>query len=416
MKRSFGILLIVVILITPVLALTNWSQLSLRYFSIISGDGIEIMTGASQDADKINTKGKLGTLYQHELTGKINNNLTFDISVDIFYSEKSHELRTSFLTNNLNLGLLYRGSKTNLILKFSNRNYDPNQTNYLNLPGLSNDTQQQSVFNTYMQFDHDFGKVDLDIYTNLRDLEYKYLVYEVDNIRDEEDDEFETYSASDYDLYSDLKLSMSIFENLKIFSRTQYKNDLNPTDLFDQINLGGGFQYHNTADLFSSLKSEVYYYYDFSKFRNNELDHNLSMKIRYTRRFLNGFNGFVSYINRSCYDTDTARIYRVSNMLRLHIMYSYFLTHQKNSSILLGVKYNAENEGTFGFLEQTQYLIKNIYSTAKVQYSPDNFTSYSIKLEFYLNPLQSIWIKDEYQDFFNLQRQNLLLVGSTVIF
>ncbi len=158
------------------------------------------------------------------------------------------------------------------------------------------------------------------------------------------------------------------------------------------------------------------YYKRISAKINNEQDHNLITQLRYSRRFRNGISGFVSYINRSCYDDETSQVYRVSNMLRVHTMYSYALENLNNSYVLVGIKYNPENEGSLGFIEQNQYLVKDIYSTVAIKYSVDLFTSYSVKMEYFLNSLQSFWIKDEFVDYYNIHTQNLIFIGSTIIF
>jgi len=181
-------------------------------------------------------------------------------------------------------------------------------------------------------------------------------------------------------------------------------------------NIGGGFKYDNYIDLFSSIKAEVQYYNNISNVINNEQDHNLVMQLRYSRRFMNGMSGFISYINRSCYDEETSKVYRVSNMLRVHTMYSYSLGNLNNSYILGGIKLNPENHGTLGFIEQNQHLYKGLYSTANIKYSLDLFTSYSLKVEYYINPLQSFWIKDELIDYYKIHKQNLIFIGSTLIF
>ena len=390
--------------------ITNWSQLSLQYFTTDSNNNIDIITGASQKAKSINTKGKVGIKYQHELSGKISKKLSFDVKDEIFFSEKSHERRTSFFTNNLKLSLFYKQEATYFRLQFNNRYYNPDETNFLNLPGVVYNTQQQMVSSAILHLKQDLGKLNLNVYTNLRNLEYRYVV------PIEEEDEYDSHQANDYDSYTDAKLSYLLLNHLKVFGSAYYKDDLNELSLFDQMKLGGGFEYDNKINLFSSIKAKVQYYNDVSDNINNEQDHNLVTQIRYSRRFRNGISGFVSYINRSCYDNETSQVYRVSNMLRVHAMYSYSLENLNNSYLLAGIKYNPENNGTLGFIEQNQYLFKDIYSTANIKYSLDLFTSYSLKFEYFLNTLQSFWIKDEYIDFYDIQKQNLIFIGSTLIF
>ncbi len=390
------------------LNLTNWSQLSINYFTTDSMHDIDMVTGASQDVDKIDTQGKFGLKYQHELTGKINEKFSYDIKEDIFYSEKSHERRNSFFTNELQLRLYYQHEATYLKLQFGNRYYNSEETYFLNLPGVEYNTQQQMIYGAILHLKQNFRKLNLNVYASLRNLEYDYLV--------PDDDEYEAYNASDNDVYTMGKLSFKITDHLNIFGRAYYKDDLNELSLFDQMNLGGGFEYDNRINLFSSIKAKVQYYNDVTDNVNNEQDHNLVTQLRYSRRFYSGISGFISYINRSCYDNETSQIYRVSNMLRVHAMYSYSYENINNSYLLAGIKYNPENYGTLGFIEHNQYFYKDIYSTANIKYSLDMLTSYSLKLEYFLNSLQSFWIKDEYTDFYNIQKQNLIFIGSTLIF
>jgi len=390
---------------------TNWSQLSLKYFTTNAEHDIEIITGASPDADKIKTQGKFGINYQHQLTWKINPKLSFDVQDSFFFSEKSHERRNSFLSNDLMLGLLYRNDQTYLNFKLNNRYYNPDETNFLTSPGILHDTQQQMVSSAVLHLKQDYGKLNLNVYSNFRDLNYWYIVP-----IEEEEDEYDAYEARDFDSYTDTKLSYSMMDHLKIFGKIYYKNDLNESNLYDHTRIGGGIEYDNNIDLFSSLTIRTQYYNNISDKINNEQDHNLITQLRYSRRFLNGIAGFISYINRSCYDNETSQVYCVSNMLKVRAMYSYSVENLNNSYVLVGMKINPENNGTLGFIEQNQYIYKDIYSTASIKYSLDLFTSYSLKLEYFLNSLQSFWIKDEYTDFYDIQKQNLLFIGSTLIF
>jgi hypothetical protein len=415
--KKIIILSLFFILLSPIYSLTNWSQFSLRYFTTDAQNDIEIVTGASQDADKINTEGKFGLQYEHELSGKISDKISFSITDDIFFSEKSHERRNSFLTNDLKIGVLYKHETTYLKLKLNNRYFNSGETKYLILPGIAQNTQKQMVYSAVLHFRQNIGKLNFSFYSSLRDLEYKYIILEDDVItfRDD-DDELESSNASDYDSYTNAKLSYQITNHLTAFSRLYYKDDLNESSVYDMTNIGGGFKYDNYIDLFSSIKAEVQYYNNISNVINNEQDHNLVMQLRYSRRFMNGMSGFISYINRSCYDEETSKVYRVSNMLRVHTMYSYSLGNLNNSYILGGIKLNPENHGTLGFIEQNQHLYKGLYSTANIKYSLDLFTSYSLKVEYYINPLQSFWIKDELIDYYKIHKQNLIFIGSTLIF
>ncbi len=201
--------------------LTNWSQLSLKYFTTNAEHDIEIITGASQDADKIKAQGKFGLNYQHEVTGKISKKLSFNVKDNFFFSEKSHERRNSFLTNDLKLGFLYNHETTYLNFKLNNRYYDPDETNFLSLPALGQHTQLKMVSSAVVHLKQNFGNLNLNVYTNFRDLQYRYVVP-----IEEEDDEYDAHRARDYDSYTDSKLSYPIMDHLKIFGRVYYKDEL----------------------------------------------------------------------------------------------------------------------------------------------------------------------------------------------
>lgn len=408
----------ILLILLPIYSLTNWSQLSFRYFTTDAEQDIEIFTGASPTAESVSAESKFGLLYEHELSGKFSKSISYNISDDFFFSEKSHERRNSFLTNYLSLGLLYKKRSTYLQVKFNNRYNDPGETNYLFFPGIENNSQPQMVNSAAIHFKQNLGNFDVNIYSNLRDLKYKYVVPEEDEFSrdDQDEEEYNYYDGYDNDVYTQAEISYSAFPKLKIFANAYTKDDLNESKLYDHKRFGGGLEYNNNIDLFSSIKAKIQYYNNISDIINNQQDHDLVTHFRYTRRFRNGVSGFISYINRSCYDNETSKVYRVSNMLRVHAIYSYYLQNLKNSYILTGFKYNPENKGSLGFIEQNQYLLKNIYSTISVKYSLDFFTSYILKLEYFFSPLQSIWIRDEFTDYYNIQKQNLIFIGSTLIF
>jgi hypothetical protein len=396
MKKILIILSLILIFNIASAEITNWSDIAFRNFT-------------SDD----NTNYGFG--WKHEIEKNINSNLTINFKNELFYSQKnddfpndySHdsEMRNSYFTNYSKLKMLYNIDEHYLKLQYSNRWFNSNDTRFLVTSGVGDKTQKSMIHNVDLRYIADLKKLQFSYYGKFRNLNYKHI-----DIADIIQDEF------DNDLFNYADLFFVINDEIKLFTSIYYKNDLNESNLYDQTNLGGGFEYDNKINLFSSVKAKVYYYNSISDRINNEQDHNLVTQLRYSRRFRNGVSGFISYINRSCYDNETSQVYRVSNMLRVHAMYSYSLENLNNSYLLAGVKLNPENEGTLGFMEHNQYLFKDIYSTANIKYSLDLFTSYSLKFEYFLNSLQSFWIKDEYTDFYDIQKQNLIFIGSTLIF
>jgi len=396
MKQILIILSLILIINIASAEITNWSDITFRDF-------------ASDE------NSNLGFNWKHEIEKSFNSNLTFNFKNEFFYSQKnddfpndySHdsEMRNSYLTNYSKLTMLYKTDAHYVKLHYSNRWFNDSDTRFLVTSGVGDKTQKSMIHNADIRYIADLKKLQFSYYGKFRNLNYKHI--DTANIIQDE---------LDNDLFNYADLSFILNDKFKLFTSIYYKNDLNESSLYDQMNLGGGFEYDNKINLFSSFRAKVQYYNDVSDNINNELDHNLVTQLRYSRRFRNGISGFISYINRSCYDNETAKIYRVSNMLRVHTMYSYSFENLNNSYILAGIKYNPENDGTLGFIEQNQHLFKGLYSTVNIKYSLDLFTSYSLKLEYFLSPLQSFWIKDVYTDFYDIQKQNLIFIGSTLIF
>jgi len=419
MKKTLIILILISFSFSQVFSLTNWSQLSLNYFSTNAKHNIDIVTGASQDADNINTKGKFGLQYKHELAGRITENFSFDVMEDIFYSEKSHEQRNSFLTNDIKLRLFYSHQATYLKLQFGNRYYEAKETNFLNLPGVEYNTQQRMVYNAVLHFKQDFGKLNLNIYSSFRDLEYVYAFPNEDDddkMRDDDDDEYRGRSGNDFDAFADVKLSYEFVEHLEVFGRVYHKNDLNDFGEFDLTKIGFGLEFENRFNLFNSLFARFTYFNNKSDTINDEKDHYFLTESRFTKRFSIPVSGFISYINRSCYDEDQSKLFRISNMIRVHLKYSYLSENQKDSFILAGIKYNPENEGNLVFMELNQFLFEDFYISWGSKLAPELYSQNIGKLEYFFTPIRSIWMKAEITNFENKFSQTILSLGSTIIF
>ncbi|HPR17085.1 MAG TPA: hypothetical protein PLD62_02450 [Candidatus Cloacimonadota bacterium] len=417
MRKTFIISLILAFWIAQSAALTNWAQFSLNYFTTDAENGIDIVTGASQDADHINTKGKFGAQYRHEISGNLNERISFDVRNNAFFSEKSHELRNSYLYNEIKAKLTYRFQNTYCKVQLNNRYYSPDKTNYLNLSGVEYDTQQQMVNNAIVDFQQDFGKFGFNLFGSFRDLEYKYAVPEDDDDRDHDDeDEYEAKSAADYDLYSLGMLSYRFNDRFSIFARGCYKDDLNDSSELNQNELGGGMEYANRFDFQNALSAEISYYHLDSKVIDEVFTHNIYSEIRYTKRFYFPLTGFISVKNRSVFDAEKSEFLRVSTLLRAHLKFSYLTENLLDSYLLAGGKYNPENNGSLVFGEFNQFLTHNIYLTGGAKLAFDLYSQYSGKLEFYLSPLKSIWLKTEYTDFTKRFGQNIISLGSTLIF
>ncbi len=411
--------LVLVFGISQIPALTNWSQLSFNYFTTDAQKSIEIVTSASADADKIKTNGKFGGQFLHEISGRINHEFSFDVRNEAFFSEKSHEQRNSFMFNEIKAKLFYQYKSTYFKLQLNNRYYEAQETNFLNLPGIEYDTQQQMVNTAIVHFKQDFGRFNLTIYNSFRDLEYKYAVPEDDDddkSGDDDEDEWESRSASDFDLFGFGKLTFKPTENLGFFIQATHKNDLNESSELNETDLGGGLEYDDRLDFFNSISGRVSYINLNSDAIDEIFTHNIFTELRYTRRFHFPLTGFVSYKNRSIYDEAQSRLLRVSNLLRIHLKYSYLTQYIQDSFVLTGIKYNPENKGNLVFGEFNQILIGELYLSGGAKLAPELYSQYSARIEYCFSPLKSIWLKTEYIDFETRFGQNIISLGTTLIF
>ena len=411
MKKILFFLILITQCINQLSALTNWAQFSLNYFITDSKNNIEIVTSASQDARTIGNNDKFGGQYIHQVSGKINDKFSFDVNNQTFYSEISHEQRNSFMFNQIKARLFYRHEQTWLKFQINNRYYKSQETNYLNLPGLEYNTQQQMVNMAIMHFRQIIGSFNFDLYGSLRDLKYKYAVPENDD-----EDEWESKSASDFELNSFGKITFMISENLGIFTQAYLKDDLNKNNEMNITELGGGLEYENRLDFFNSVSGTIGYFSLDSGAVDAVFNHNIISELRYTKRFYYPLTGFISYKNHSVFDEAHSKLLRVSNLVRIHLKYSYLTEHLRDSYILAGLKYNPEKEENLIFGEFSQFLAGGLYLAAGFKYSDMRYTQKNMKIEFFFSSLKSIWIQTEITDFKKRFGQNIISLGTTLVF
>ncbi len=409
MKKNILLLLIIVFTQLHLSGLTQWMQVSLRNFSTNAEHDIDIITGDTPQAETIDTASKGGIFWQHEISGNLYRNITFTLENDLLVSEMSHEFKNSFFFNDARFKFYYRNGSQYLKLQYANRTCNPAATKFLNIPDMGHNTQQQMIHNTALHYKGNHGRFHISLYGNLRNLDYEYLTIE-------EDEVFESESAWDNDIYSYAEFSCNISDQWRSFISGYYKDDLNNSDEFDDSNLGIGLEFDNRFDFFNALKTKVVYYNNNFDSIDDEKDHYFLTEARYTKRFGNSLTGFVTYINRSCYDDDQSQFFRISNMLRVHAKYTYQIRNLKDSFILTGVKYNPENNGNLIFGEVNQYLLKDIYLTAGAKYASELFSTCFVKCEYFITPLRSVWINNKFTDFNNKPAQNIISLGTTLIF
>jgi len=403
MKKIILIFLIISFSIWNISAITNWSQISYRAFLTGSDSETEFITGTSTDEDfMIDTSLKSGIKWDHLLQTNLNKNIDLSFENNLIYSEKSHELRNSFLNNYAKIKTSFSKNSHYLKLQYSNRWYEDENTKLLSIPGIENTSQQQVVHNTELQYNTFWKGFHLTLNSRLRNLNYKSF---------SENDELFSW---DNDLYSFAEISYDVTDKISVFSAGNYKNDLNEKNWFDHSQIDLGIKFHNRFDFYNIVNSEIKYYQ--SKSEIIEQIHNFYANLRYTKRIGNSFVGFVSYLNHSCFDSGSKKFQRISNLLRIKAKYSYLTQNNQDSFFLAEIKINPENNGNLISLGLNQYIFWNIYFSGEVKHALDLYKEFSANLEYFVSTGKSIWIKSEFTDYNVHPSQNIISVGMTLNF
>ncbi len=390
----------------------NWSQISYQAFLTGSSDDVDVVTSSSPNADNsVNTKLKSGIRWKHEFKRNFDN---FNISLknDFFYSEKSHESRNSFFFNDAKLKLSYFPYSHYIKFQYRNRWFDKDNTRILTIPGTEEITKQKMIHNTELQYKSNWKKLNFSFYGKLRNLDYNYFIFDEEN----SNDEFAKFTEWENDICTSAKISYEINNLFNLFVSGYYKDDLNEYNWFNHTKLGVGLNYYKKYNFFNFLNANFTYFHNDSEQISDEKMHYFITQMRYTKRIGTSLAGFISYINRSCYDSKQGKLLRISNMLKLHAKYSYRLDTFLDSYVIAGIKINPENKGNLIFSELNHNLYKNIFGLFSLKYADELFYAFSTGFEYYLSPVKSFWINNEFTDFKKTPIQNIIFIGSTILF
>lgn len=408
------IIVVIAIILSPLCAdITNWTQFSIQSFLVEADKEITFVTGASPDEEEIvKDDPRFGIRWQHELTADLSKNLELNISNDLFVSEKNHEIRNSFNYDYSQLKLNYRTGNHRFRLQYSNRFYDEDETKITGLPGFDEIISQSMVHNTGFSYQVKAYPITFDLFANLRNLDY--VTY--DDEASSKDDDINWQHEWENDLYTWGKIRYDLTGNVQVFAETYYKNDLNDKNWFDENDYGVGLQYYKRFNFFNSLRTIFKFHIDDSQRLNDDQRNQFYTELRYVKRFGFNLSGFVSYKNYSCYDTDTREFLRISNLIRMQGKYSYKTDNFRDSFLLAGVKLNPENDGTLVFVEWGHNIWSSLFVDIGSKIALDLYTQYLGKLEYFLGSNKSIWMQTEMTDYENYHFQNLISVGTTIIF
>ncbi|MBN1326554.1 MAG: hypothetical protein JW996_01260 [Candidatus Cloacimonetes bacterium] len=398
----------------------NWSQLSYQIF-LSNDEQIDVVTSATPDKDySVDTSPKSGFRWQHELAVKLSPKLQLDLKNDHFYSQKSAELRNSFHYNYARLRLSYQNNIHYASVSYANRFYNDKETRLLTLPGLERETKQRMVHNTVLYYRLKMDRLTLELSGGIRNLDYEcYEAYleedDDDDSTREEEWQVDRIRGWDHDIYLEADLEYGITDQFYLLMKIYQKNDLNKTDAYDYDRYGLGVKFNHKFDFFNMIKASfIYFRQDFAS--GNSKDNCFETDFRYTKRIGGNLAGFISYNNRSCYDSELKEIFRISNLIRVIAKYSYLTGNVQDSYLLAGIKLNPENNGNAVMLELSNYLWHDIYLTAGTDFAPDLYLTVSGKLEYHLNARISFWLQDDYTDYELSTAQHIFSLGFTGYF
>jgi len=416
------IIFLLIIAVAGLTALTNWSEISYRAF-ISEADGeVDIITGATQNAEEqVDSSLKSGISWKHELSHQFRKDLSITLENNLLWSQKSQEYRNSYFYNFGKLDLKYNSGAHYVKVQYSNRFYDHNETRLLNIGGVDHRTQQQMVHNTSLQYKGKWNLFSAEFYAAVRSIDYEYYIEDLIDDKDDDDDEeeeedIERYQSWENDLYSSGKLTYQLHDKWRVYTGIYYKNDLNEKNWYNENRVTLGVQYFNRFDFFNILKADLSYYKEDSQRLDQDQQNNFFTSIRFTKRIGSNLAGFISVQNHSCYDSTEKEILRISSLIRVRAKYSYSSSSVKDSYLQTGFKLNPENGGSIIFSEFNHNITGNFYTAVIGKHAPDTYSKLGGRIEYFFSSDKSIWIQDEYTDYVAWPSQHLISMGSTIIF
>ena len=227
--KTIVIVIFCIMIITGLYSLTYWTEFSFRAYRNAVDDEVSLITGATPD--KVDNSVKYGSEWQQEISGEINDNLSYDLQNDLFISQKSKEKQNSYFNNDLKITLHYRKKNNYLKLYYSNRFYEENETLTQFYPGFINQVQPHQINNLQIFYKTKFANFDFSILSHFRSLNYYSFNNEEDadadkDDEDDDEDEWNYQTEFDNDIYLNSEFGYSFQPNWRLFVLGFYKDDL----------------------------------------------------------------------------------------------------------------------------------------------------------------------------------------------
>ncbi len=401
MKKIIAVLFSIYLSILVFASITNWSEICYRNYISNSSEEIEIIS----DSNLVDNSPKSGLNWNHILNWQIAPKLNFVLDNELFLSQKSQEFRNSYFFNNSKFKISFFNGLHYLKVQYNNTFFGKDDTKIQVIEGLDDEIRPLMAHSTELHYKLDLNRFKFSLFGKLKNLNFEQYQLAAD-----------PENFWENDVFSSTQISYEFINNIDLFALSNYKSDLNEADLYDHIQNGIGLEYNNKLNLSNNIFSKITYLNNRSEQIDDEKKHYFLSEFRFTKRFGNFIAGFVSYINRSCYDDQKEKILRISNLLRANIKYSYLTDKLQDSYLLFGIKYNQENMGNMFQQEINQYVYKNIYLNVSAQFTPELSTMMEGKIEYFLNPEKSVWISNEYSEQIEFHSQNIISIGSTLLF
>jgi len=388
---------IIISLIIVLFTVINISAFSLWTESEFKG----VITGASADKDKGNSdKIKPAVSLKLDVEENLTEKIKLEVNDKLLYSKRNNSWINSFVNNTLSSALSYNNSNLYVNTAFSYKVSDKDNSRFIQIPGNDDLYKQKNNFNSAFSIEYSVGKIEIESYTKYRNIAYL-----------SQSDE----AIDDSDIFLRDKCYLKLNEQIKLSALYFHKNDLNDESYFDLTQLGTGIEFYQKFNLFNMIRLNFDYLKNNSDAINPEREHNFISTIRYTKRIGNNLSGFISFINRTSYNTDESEFYRIANVLRLQAKYSYLTDSFADSYVTGGLKISPENKASTFLLGFNQRLYRNLFLQNNNSINNELFYKSEIGLEFYRNSKQSLWFKYQYFDFRNDYTENDFVFGITAV-
>ena len=316
--------------------------------------------------------------------------------------------RYSYLNNFFRGRITYQKNDASLKLEYRNKFYNPNKTEYyltfVPSPGedfLPYKIKPNLLQNVIVSLQQDIPNFSLE--TNGR---FRNHQYEIDRSEIPIPEYSDTVNVYENDLFWDAKIRVKIFPFLTLFSKNYYKQKIDnfesyvPPDAkvsvdYDHFRGGVGLEFSKKILTNNFLQSSFEYQYNDGMNISSQEDFfydYFNTYLRYSTLIGTDIAGFVSYINRSCYNRDDKQFYLISDALRCHLKYTFQTDKSCNSFILTGFKYNPIHFGNAIFGEINYQIFSELYINFGDSYSPDITNDVKIGLEYFLTSFNRIYL------------------------